>query len=34
MDDQKVKEVPPSYAVKWVSDNLSPDQLTNDKMSY
>lgn len=33
MDDQKVREVPTDYAVKWVSDNLSPDKLTNDLMS-
>ena len=34
MDDTLVASVPKQFAVNWVSANLSPDQLTNDKMSY
>ena len=33
MDDQLVIAVPKEFAVKWVSDNLSPNKLNNDLMT-
>lgn len=34
MDDELVKAVPVQEAKNYVSKYLSPDQLTNDKMTY